>query len=405
MQNFVKSLFQITFIIIITVIIIEIILQFSFLSLPQAIIQRMPQYPERYGIQFDTVHGAREYPANEQVNFEVNQFSGDLYQLSCLSPQDASELEPYQVIYTRDSHGFRNPEPWQEDLDLAIIGDSFTAAESIGSPYWENIPQSMLVLGLPGSGTLEQEVLLNHFALPKSPKTVILAYFGGNDLTDNLVFHELQEQNLTFADKTHQNRSPFDYLVSFHLFLFLRDALSQSSPENCIYPIEAQTNPPIALTFFDSMVSLLTVQEENLRRSEAYQITSDAIIRIANSIQEQSGKFILMYIPQKAEVYWQYIIEEDRHRILSSLVSIPWVEEVDDIEINVISQRNLLRELAEVQDFEFLDLTPELINAVENGESPYFFADTHWNQVGHDIANQVLIHHLAQSTLDKNPDS
>jgi hypothetical protein len=178
------------------------------MSLPQAIIQRMPQYPIRYGIQFDTEHGAREYPANEVIDFEVNRFSGDLYQLSCLSTKSAIPLDAYPVQYQRDNHGFRNLEPWQDDVDIVFVGDSFTAAESITHPYWKDIAESELVLGLPGSGTIEQSLLLKAYGLSRHPETVVLAFYGGNDNSDNEVFSALQQAGMTFIERSNQNRNP-----------------------------------------------------------------------------------------------------------------------------------------------------------------------------------------------------
>lgn len=396
----VKSSFRVIIIILfITIAVIEVILQLVFLSLPQVIIQRMPQYQDRYGIQFNTLHGAREYPAGEQVDFEINQFSGDLYQISCLSPKDAVKIKSYQVTYTRDAHGFRNIEPWEDDVDIAIIGDSFTVAESINNPYWSDLSDSMLVLGLPGSGTLEQKQLFEYFALPRKPETVILAYFGGNDLTDNLTFYNLQQEGLSFADKTHQNRNPLEYLVSFHLVLYIRDAVSQVAKNDCHYPIEAQTQPPTPLAFFDTMVSLLTVNENILSNTEAYKITQSAIIDIEESTKNAGGQFILMYIPQKAEIYWQYIDTEGRQQIISALPAIQWAELSQDaeadIDSNLLAQRNLLESIANQNNFQFLDLTPFLIDAVDNGQLPYFFADTHWNQLGHDIVGQALRNFLS----------
>lgn len=409
LRKIITSCLQIIIIILITLVIIEVVLQIAFLNLPQVIIQRMPQYQERYGIQFVTPHGAREYPANEQVDFEVNQYTGDLYQISCLSPNDAVEIDPYQVTYTRDSHGFRNREPWADDVEIAIIGDSFTAAESIETPYWTELSDSMLVLGLPGSGTVEQKLLLDYLAQPRKPEIVILAYFGGNDLSDNLIFSNLQLEHLTFADKTHQNRTPLDYLVTFHLALFVRDTLFKSATSDCIYPIEAQTEPSTKLAFYESMVSLLTLNKDDLQNSEAFKITQSAIINIAETVKVSGGDFILLYIPQKAEVYWQYLDDETKQMIINALLPSPLVEQSDTGTLpndsNLLAQRHLLEIMADDYNFLFLDLTPFLIDAVENGQSPYFFSDTHWNQVGHDIIHQTLVNYLSESTLDKNPDS
>ena len=388
---------------------IEVILQVVYLNLPQAITQRMPQYPERYGIQFDTAHGAREYPPNEVVYFEVNQFSGDLYQVTCLSPKDALPIEPYQVSYTRNEHGFRTPELNQPDAEIVIIGDSFTAAESIISPYWEDLGFSTVALGLPGSGTVEQKILLEEFGLPHNPNIIILAYFAGNDLTDNLVFHNLQQQNLTFADATHQNRSPLEYLVTFHLALFIRDALATPSDTACPYPITVQTQPPTPVAFFDRMVTLLALDQQNLENSDAFNLTQDTIVDIAEAANQANAEFILMYIPQKAELYWNMLNTDDKQNVVKQLEGNQLIEKsnitVDAISNNVLVQKFLLEQLAINEGFHFLDLTPVLQMSAENGTSPYFFSDTHWNQLGHDIAKETLLNLLSQVTLDKNTDS
>ena len=378
---------------------IEIALQIAFLKLPQTLISRMPQYPERYGIQFNTEHGARQYPSNERVDFEVTSASGDLYQKICLSPASAESIEPYRVVYTRDRQGFRNSEPWPDEVDLVIAGDSFTAAESVRRPYWEGIAESMLVFGLPGSGTLEQKLLLEAFGLPRHPKIAVLAYFGGNDLTDNGYFAELRQAGLTFADKTHQDRNPLDYLVSFHLALLLRDSIRAASDKPCHYPQTALTDPPTSVVFFDKLIPALAIEESALRASDTYQLTEAVIIEMAATVQSSGGAFVLMYIPQKAELYWEYLNQESKQSILGKLPI-----SAGQIDANLTVQRDSMASLADEHGFIFLDLKPALAEAIAQGESPYFFADTHWSQVGHDIARRVLLKCVRQLTLDKNPD-
>ena len=378
---------------------IEIALQLAFLRLPQALISRMPQYPERYGIQFNTEHGARRYPPNERVDFEVTSASGDLYQNTCLSPAHVESIEPYRVVYTRDRQGFRNSEPWPDAVDLVIVGDSFTAAESVRRPYWEGIAESMLVFGLPGSGTLEQKLLLEAFGLPRHPKIAVLAYFGGNDLIDNENFAELRQAGLTFADKTHQNRNPLEYLVSFHLALFLRESITAASDKPCPYPQTALTDPPTSVAFFDKLIPALAIEESALRASDMYQLTEAAIIEMVARVQSSGAAFVLMYIPQKAELYWEYLNQESKQSILDAL-SIS----ADQVDANLTVQREAVASLAAEHGFIFLDLKPALAEAIAQGESPYFFADTHWNQVGHDIARRALLKCVRQLTLDKNPD-
>jgi hypothetical protein len=409
LHKLIKSFFKITLIIIVTIAIIEGMLQITFLSLPQAIIQRMPQYQERYGMRLNTSHGAREYPANEQVDFEVNQYSGDLYQISCLSPKDSVEFTPYHVQYTRDSHGFRNVEPWSDGIDLTIIGDSFTAAESVINPYWEALSDNQLVLGVGGSGTLEQAILYEQFAASRSPKTVFLEYYSGNDLIDNITFDIMRRDGMTFADKTHNNRHLLEYSVLFHLGLFIRDMFFNSGKSNCVYPVTAHIEEQsIPLAFFNNFVVMLTVPQDQLHESKAFQITRKSIVDLSNTVTDRDSRFVLIYIPHKAEIYWKYLDPEAQQRIINALPPNPSPDGVIDgdlVSANLEAQRNLIQGIAENQGFDMLDLTPFLLEAIHNGESPYFFADTHWNQLGHDIAHQTLANFLSQSTLDKNPDS
>lgn len=400
MAKLLKFFLRAGLMLLITLVILEIALQLAFLQLPQTLIKRMPQYQERYGIRLNTEHGARQYPPKEAVDFEVTSRSGDLYQITCLSAAHIESIEPYRVAYTRDRQGFRNREPWPDDVELVIVGDSFTAAESVRRPYWDGIAESMLVFGLPGSGTLEQKLLLEAFGLPRQPEIAVLAYFGGNDLTDNESFAKLQRAGLTFADKTHQNRNPLDYLVSFHLVLFLRDSILAAG-KDCHYPQAALTEPPTSVAFLDKLIPVLALGESALRASEMYQFTQAAIIEMSAMVQSRGAAFVLMYIPQKAELYWEFLSQETRQFILDRL------EEpisADQVDANLTVQRQVLASLAAEYGFVFLDLSPSLADAVQQGQSPYFFADTHWNQTGHDIAKAALLKILNQPALDKSPD-
>ena len=207
-----------------TILALEIVLQLAFPHLPKMLTEYMPQYLERMGHRLDTEHGAHEYPAWQVVEYDVTPLSGDMYHLTCLSPADAQPFEPYQVSFKRDRHGFRNAEPWPEEVDMVVLGDSFTAAELVQRPYWQNLSESMLVLAVPGAGTLEQQRLFDAFALPRKPETVLLAFFAGNDLGDNESFAEMISEGLTRRDLLHHGKNPLDYSVVFRLLQYIAEA-------------------------------------------------------------------------------------------------------------------------------------------------------------------------------------
>ncbi len=383
-----------------TLLVLEGALQFAFLQLPQVLIEQMPQYLERSGFRLETAHGAREYPAGQTVDYKITQASGDLYRLTCLSPEDAPPFQPYHVEFRRDAHGFRNEEPWPDRVDLAIIGDSFVAAEAINIPFWRDLPESSLVLGLPGSGTLEQQRLYEYFAAAREPKTVVLAYFGGNDLSDNANYAEMLRLGETFRTRAHKGKHLLDYSILFNLALYLRKAIDPAAG-SCHYPQMAMTEPSTPLAFYDEFLPVLALDYAIMRDSESFRLTGVSIAEMAASQLARGGRFVLMYMPQKAELYWQLLSDQSRVAIVSQLEAVYEIDGFQNIDANLSVQRVLLRELAEELGIEFLDLTAPLAAAIAEGQRPYFFADTHWNQVGHNIARIALLERLNQSNLDK----
>lgn len=376
-----------------TSILLEVAFQLAFLHLPRELIQRMPQYRERSGFRLDTQHGARESPAGEVVAIGVDQYSGDLFRLTCLSTAHAQFFEPYTVRFTRDKHGFRNPEPWRDDLDLVVVGDSFAAAETIQNPFWTGLAGSMLSLAFPGSGTIEQRLLLDAYGLPLQPDTVVLAYFAGNDLSDNQIFQDLRRAGKTLADQARQNRSPFEYLATVHMALYLRDMIHRAGLSDCHYPQIAATDPAQPVAFFDRLLPILALDADALRASGMFQVTLSTIIDLSQDLAGRGIRFVMMYIPQKAELFWHYLDAESKGAIaeyVTEHVALLTPHAPENIDKNISAQRDLWSAVALEQQFEFLDMTPALRLALEGGRSPYFFADTHWNQLGHDLARQEL---------------
>jgi hypothetical protein len=368
-------------------ILLEILLQLGFNYLPQPLKLRMPQYPLRYGIQFDTPHGAREYPAHEQVNVTVTPQSGDLFQLTCLSRENVPPFENYTVSYQRDEHGFRNSSPWPEDVDLLVTGDSFTAAETIQHPYWEGLAENELILGLPGSGTAEQGRLLEAFGLPRHPETVILGFFGGNDMMDSWRFEDARSQGETLYSLANKDRKIWEYSVLFQILMLLRPNPSTSG--DCPYPVEDSNGTSLA--FYPAFLESSATPQDFLATTGLYSRTQEAIINLNSAIEEAGAEFILLYIPHKAEVYWPLLSPQDQDSIAASLdFSSDFPMNRDSLTSNMDAQRTLLGELALQEGFSFLDLTPIFRDAAANGASLYFYGDTHWNQAGHDLAREAL---------------
>ena len=401
MRDALSILLKALLLLLFTSLLLEFVLQLLFPHLPMAVIKWMPQYQERLGHRLVTEHGAREFPAGQAVEYEVSPLSGDLYDLTCIKPADAQPFEPYHVSFTRDHHGFRNDEPWSDDVDLVVIGDSFTAAELIQRPFWQGLSESMLSLGAPGTGALEQQRLFDAFALPRQPELVILAFFAGNDLKDTAKFAEMLRAGMNRHDLAHSGKNPLDYSVVFRLFQFLSETTTARPEAECHYPMMARTDPPTPLAFYRKFLPLLGMDKQALRNSEQFQLTKTSIAEMAAALQAFDAEFLMMYIPQKAELYWNYLDDENKQTIIDVESRDRQLSGLQDIDMNLSVQRDAMRELAQELGLSFLDLTPSLAQAIGAGQSPYFFADTHWNQVGHDIARNALLDFLNQSNLNE----
>ena len=384
-----------------TILALEIALQLAFPYLPQMLTEYMPQYLERMGHRLVTEHGAREYPAGQVVEYDVTPLSGDMYRLTCISPPDAQPFEPYHVSFKRDRRGFRNAEPWPEDVDLVVLGDSFTAAELVQQPFWQNLSESMLVLAVPGTGTLEQQRLFDAFALPRKPETVVIAFFAGNDLSDNLSFAEMIGEGVTRNDLLHRGKNPLDYSLVFRLLQFVSDATTTDPTNSCHYPVIAHTDPPTPVAFYHKFLPILGADRDALLQSEALQLTEQSISQMASALKSYDAELLLLYIPQRAELYWNYLDEASKDTIVEVESRDHDLTDLDKIDENLSVQRDVMQVLAADLGISFLDLTPPLADAIHAGQSPYFFADTHWNQQGHNIARNALLDFLNRSNLEK----
>lgn len=384
-----------------TILTLEIVLQLAFPYLPQVLTKYMPQYLERMGHRLVTEHGAREYPAGQLVSYDVTPLSGDMYQLTCISPADAPPFEPYRVSFKRDKHGFRNAEPWPEEVDVVVLGDSFTAAELVQQPFWQNLSESMLVLAVPGSGTLEQQRLFDAFALPRKPETVVLAFFAGNDLRDNESFAEMISQGLTSHDRLHRGKNPLDYSLVFRLLQYISEATTADPVISCHYPVIAHTDSPTPVAFYRKFLPILGADRDSLLESEGLQLIKQSISEMASALASYGAELLLLYIPQRAELYWSYLDEASKAMIVEVESRDSHLTDLDKIDDNLSVQRDVMKQLAADLDVSFLDLTTPLADAIRAGQSPYFFADTHWNQQGHNIARNALLDFLNRSNLEK----
>ncbi|MBN2302825.1 MAG: hypothetical protein JXQ72_00010, partial [Anaerolineae bacterium] len=246
----------------------------------------------------------REYWwAGKEQDFTYEPTDGDLFSETCLSEDPPPSETALDVAYTYDEHGFRG-EP-SGPVDLVVVGDSFTQAHVINSPFWDGIADSVYAIGASASGSVEQELLLEAFGLPRDPQVVVMAFYEGNDLQDSWKFHEARERyESSGGDRNplalHSQFRPARFLMTYNLLVWLADELKPSG--DCPFPVTDAYGHRMG--YYPASFSLMMVDADTLRTSEIYAVTRDAILDAAAKTEAQGATFVLMFIPNKAHTHW-----------------------------------------------------------------------------------------------------
>jgi hypothetical protein len=213
--------------------------------------------------------------------------------------------------------------------------------------------------------------------------------------------------------KKNEHFRPLRFLSTYSAGLWLLDEsklLEQVT--DCPYPVvDAAGNQ---LAFYDSYMSMSTVDTDALRESDVYAETRDAILSAAEQAQAMDATFVLMFIPTKFHVHYPMLLEAgaiprlaqefDAFRI-GNKGFVPDASRSDPDQVadlvaqNIDNQRTLLGELAQEQGFLFLDLTPALQDAAAQGFAAYGDGDTHWDQEGNEFVRGVMQEFLAEQGL------
>ena len=400
MKDFLIILLRALLLLLLTAIALEAALQLGFPYLPRSLTKKMPQFGARIVWNLDPERVSREFPAGQVVDFTVTQTTGDLYTMSCLEHRDAQPMTPYRLTFKRDHHGFRNAEPWPDDVDIVVLGDSFTEGAYVQNPFWQDISDSLLALGISGAGTVEQQRLFEAYGAPRKPETLVVAFFAGNDLGENELFAYMKRKNLTWYEMQTMDAEPHEFSVLYRALQWIVELTRQDIEYWCHYPLLTATDPPAPVAFSYLYLRVLgRADVSRLRDSEGYALTRKSLGEMKEALHENDGELILMYIPSKPELYWRFLeahvktqIVEHEKRVMDN--NLPPASVMDQ---NNSNQRDLMRALADEIGIAFLDLTGPLAESVRAGQPPYFFADTHWNQLGHDIARKALFDFLNRS--------
>ena len=347
--------------------------------------------------------------------YDVLQSQGDLFywERGSIQPLLPAQDEILASVHlTTDEYGFRNPSPVKDRYAVVALGDSFTDARNVAVPWPQQLAiysgLTVLNLGETAFGPQEELGVLREYGLDKHPQWVVMAYFEANDLYDAVAYAEANPFILPRLAK---------YLVSQSVQWVVEeypdgataytDAKSISTDSIYRYPVSLTVNGnTLEMAFFSAYLSWLSVSREDIQSSRNFELVAETILETRDITEESGAQFLLVYLPSKARIYLPHVDNPALYeRILdgvsmvglgssSNLDFMPDPATSEMVGQNMDAQARLVAEFAAEQGISFLDLSPVFRAEAERGEALYYPFDTHWSQLGHDLAAKSIAEYL-----------
>ena len=325
--------------------------------------------------------------------------------------------ESFLYKFQVDEQGFPNEEyQWRDQYDIVIAGDSFTirtAPKTWIESLRDLTGQSILTLGAPSWSTLNEVEAIKQFGLDKKPKTVIVAFFEGNDLFNTEQYLERRATGLSWKEFDFQNTPLTQQIIMPYMIAhWLSPQPVTSTVDTSIryrYPVTASTEAGYVQTVLKDFHLLpLSADYDTIAHSIEFTAMKQALLELKGLCDQQGARLILMLVPSKEHVYWSRIWDPiDVNNILERTVTVKLSEgdhghfvwdtqylSFDAFNANQTAQERILGDFTREAGIDFLNLMPAFWqNAIQHGEL-YWYADPHWNQAGNDLAAQTVAEYL-----------
>lgn len=288
---------------------------------------------------------------------------------------DVAYADEKEVTIRYSKEGFRNPDDLA-DWDIAVAGDSFT--ESGYLPEGEiftgvaaaKLGKRIKNLGITDSGNFAHAHYIEAYAKAPSCRTAVLAFFEGNDVTDNVE----EQRYLRIYQETRESPSrviPHQPSFLKALWNLVRDYrklhLSDRSYANAFFKTAAGEIP-------------VTIADAPPSSAEMSEGQKEALLSALNRYIEVCGRYgvkpFLIYLPCKRRVLDGYLRQG---------------EDYPQPEWKPGDLPEYLAQECNKRGVTFIDSTPALRAASKAGQMTFnTIYDTHFNATGHRIVGEVL---------------
>jgi hypothetical protein len=351
---------------------------------------------------------ARRVHAFIDETYDLRHSDGDLFyhmrgSIIPISPDHDKVIARIHMI--TDAHGFRNSPPEKATYRVVALGDSFTRASGSAFSWTQKLAESMgsdvLNLADVGFGPQDELKVLQQYGVKKQPQWVITAYFEGNDLYDAAAYEQATPFILLRFGRYIVDRS----LEAWHETS--QDGTQAKAALNFRYPIPLTINDnELEMAFFSYYISWLSADREAIKLSKNYHLTTETMLQMQELSKTSNAHFLLVYVPSKEHVYLPYLKNADiLERVCTDVPRIgmdqegylQFMKERATPELtrqHMNDQAMLLADFAVEHHLFFLDLTKAFQEKAGAGAELYYPFDTHWNQIGHNLAAETIYKYI-----------
>lgn len=316
---------------------------------------------------------------------------------------------------------------------ILFVGDSFSWVGGLEGNYTAILEKKfeaefgdaqveIINTGYDATHTGEQLKALKKFGLQYNPDLVVLAFFVGNDFYDATPWRRrinVGGSQVDIDTRKDTEISLFGHLVmpfQSRLYLFLRDQWATyqylqtqhqntqpttNQPETLAH--QAEADPPKAST-----PEMFTYTEDNISDTyvelEMYRLQMFNKV-LANSVAADQFKFredfalsnLLAMRDLLKENNTQFMVAAypDNFQIEESLRQVVFNHyDLDPAQYQLDRAQNLLYKFCQEQQIEFYDLLPTFQAKQQEGQRPYLINDSHWNELGNQLAADYLFEAL-----------
>ena len=258
------------------------------------------------------------------------------------------------------------------------LGDSFTFGAGVDhEATWvarlaRLTGREIINFGMPGHGPHQYTRILKKYGAPFQPKLVFYALFP-NDLKDGVRFETLPAHR---ERRMSARRFMKRYSSSYNIFSNVSRSLKKSWKND--------TQDSVGLKLLDRRLR----DPYGISDARFPSAWASSVRQIEDAVEESkrlNATFVLLYFPQKEEVYWELATER--------------IKDIDVFKERVHRLRNSTMAFCAARDLLCLDLTPALKSGGLRGEKFYYPVDIHWNEKGNRLVAQEIYRFLVEKKL------